>query len=67
MLITSSVEVVKKKNNKFINLINDKNSKICLKVDKFYGEKCERCWKLFDKKNMIGAICKRCYDAHIKG
>ena len=67
VLITSFVEVVTKKDTKFINLINEKNAKIFVKVDKFDGEKCDRCWKLFHKKNLIGAICKRCYDAHSKG
>jgi len=67
VLISSSVEIVKQKDKKFINLINEKNSKIYIKVDKFDGEKCDRCWKLFNKKNLIGAICKRCYDAHSKG
>ena len=67
VLITSFVEVVTKKDTKFINLINEKNAKIFVKVDKFDGEKCDRCWKLFHKKNLIGEICKRCYDAHSKG
>lgn len=31
-----------------------------VKVDKFDGIKCERCWNLFEEKEMHGDICERC-------
>ena len=37
-------------------------NKIGVKVEKFDGHKCERCWNYFDEKEIIGDICHRCND-----
>ncbi len=34
-----------------------------IKVEKFDGEKCPRCWNYFDKAEMEGEVCVRCYNA----
>ena len=66
ILITSSVQFTQKKDEKFSKLFIHKNANIYIKVEKFHGEKCQRCWRFFEKSNLIGEICKRCYDAHYK-
>ena len=33
-----------------------------VKVEALDGIRCERCWNLFDKENMVGDICHRCHD-----
>ena len=46
-----------------IELTNDSlqtYSKIGVKVEKFDGHKCERCWNYFDDEEIIGDICHRC-------
>ena len=31
-----------------------------VKVEKFNGIKCERCWNIFESREMVGDICQRC-------
>ncbi len=33
-----------------------------IKVESFDGIKCERCWNLFDKDEMVNDICYRCHE-----
>ena len=33
-----------------------------IKVESFTGIKCERCWNLFDKDEMVNDICHRCHE-----
>ncbi len=33
-----------------------------IKVEAFVGNKCERCWNLFDEDEMVGDICHRCHE-----
>ncbi len=33
-----------------------------VKVEKFEGSKCERCWNYYNEEEMVGNICKRCDD-----
>lgn len=33
-----------------------------VKVEALDGVRCERCWNLFDKENMVGDVCHRCHD-----
>jgi isoleucyl-tRNA synthetase len=35
-------------------------NKIGVKVEKFDGHKCERCWNYFDEEEIIGDVCHRC-------
>ena len=63
LFISSKVIVVDKKDKDFQNF-NDND--IYVKVNNFDGLKCNRCWKLFDEKNIKNGICLRCLDAHKK-
>jgi len=33
-----------------------------VKVEALDGVRCERCWNLFDKEDMVGDVCHRCHD-----
>ena len=33
-----------------------------VKIEKFDGIKCERCWNYFEENEMVQNICKRCHD-----
>lgn len=33
-----------------------------VKVEALDGIRCERCWNLFDKENMVGDVCYRCHE-----
>ncbi len=35
---------------------------IGVRVERFEGEKCERCWNYFTDDNMVKEICKRCFE-----
>lgn len=33
-----------------------------IKINKFAGIKCQRCWKYFDKEEIVNDICNSCYE-----
>ena len=64
ILITSAVEFVEDKDQNFISVSENSNTNLFIKVIKFVGIKCERCWKIFNNHQMTGKICKRCDAVH---
>ena len=57
VLICADVNFSKKFDDSFIN--SSDNSKIKMRVDVSNGEKCVRCWKIFNILNASG-LCNRC-------
>ena len=54
LLIVSDVVLTDESLNKY---------DVCeVKIEKFDGHKCERCWNYFDEEEMVDNICKRCHD-----
>lgn len=52
LLIVSEVELTTEELTKY---------NVCsVKVEKFEGHKCERCWNYFSENEMVGDICNRC-------
>lgn len=49
-----------------VELVDDKTLEefdtAYIKVEKFEGHKCPRCWNYFDEEEMEGEICSRCHD-----
>ncbi len=62
LFIASKVLITQKKDQDFKSF----NNGIYVKIKNFDGLKCERCWRFFDKKNMIKNLCFRCEEAHEK-
>ena len=53
LFIVSKVELVEEELPKY---------DVCeVKIEKFDGVKCERCWNYYDEKEMHEDICDRCY------
>ena len=57
ILISSDVNLSKKYDDSYINC--PENSKIKMKVEVSTGNKCPRCWKIFNTLNASG-LCNRC-------
>ncbi len=57
ILISSDVNLSKKYDDSYINCPD--NSKIKMKVEVSTGNKCPRCWKIFNTLNASG-LCNRC-------
>ena len=54
LFIVSEVILTKENLNKY---------NVCqVKIEKFEGCKCERCWNYYTNEDMVGNICKRCDD-----
>lgn len=47
---------------KLLLIVSDVTIKDELKVEKFEGVKCERCWNYYKEEEITGNICKRCHD-----
>ena len=60
ILIVSELVFVKNKDSRFFN--SPDNSNVWIRIDRFDGVKCERCWKLFNLKTneLHKKICERC-------
>ena len=59
ILIVSKIEIISSEHKNLIGL--DEYDDFLLKIEKFNGVKCERCWKIFDKKEINNELlCERC-------
>ena len=63
LCISSRVYITDKRDEDFQSF---NNNEIHVKILNFEGIKCERCWKLFEEKDIVKKICHRCSDAHKK-
>ena len=54
LLIVSKLELTKEELPKYENVM--------VKVEKFDGVRCERCWTYFEESEMHGDICERCHN-----
>ena len=59
ILIVSEIEITSSEHKTLSGL--DEYDDFLLKIEKFNGVKCERCWKIFDKKEINNELlCERC-------
>ena len=58
ILISSDIKISESYDDKF--LFNSEGKEIGVKIFKEDGEKCPRCWKIFNKTKEVEELCKRC-------